>query len=199
MRRFIKDLMIGKGNALSGLLALGIVSAIAFGCTCDKNFDLGNLGKNSESNRTETNTDNTPEPTKNEKTLSDEPRGDVPSERDMEDLVKTTLLDFNDAVKKGDFTDFHSKISRVWKRTSTPETFNQGFSEFIDKQIDISGIKDKYADFDPEPSVEKKNRYKVLSAKGRYDTSPLPTRFDMEYIEEGGDWKLISIRVDTRR
>src|SRR5690606_101168 len=134
-----------------------------------------------------------------EDSLSDEPRGDVPSEREVERLVKTTLLDFNDAVQKGDFTDFHTKISKFWKRTASPEKFNQSFSEFIEKRVDISSIKGKTAVFSPEPSVSRKSGYKVLSAKGRYITSPLPTRFELEYINEGGAWKLVSIRVDTRQ
>lgn len=197
MRRLIKNLMLGKSNFMSGVIALGIVSAIALGCTCDKNF--GNLGKNTESNSNVANTEATPKKTSPEDTLSDSPRGDVPSEREMERLVKRTLLDFNDAVQKGDFTDFHSKISNVWKKTSTPEKFNQGFSEFIQKDIDISNIEGKIASFDPQPTVKRKSGYKVLEAKGKYDTSPLPVRFENEYIQEGGDWKLISIRVDTRK
>lgn len=201
MRRLIKELMIGKNNLLSGIIALGVVSAIALGCTCNKEFDFANLGKNEETNRNAANTETekTPETTDRDSALSDEPRGDVPSEREMERLVKGTLLDFNEAVQQGDFTDFHSKISKVWKRTASPEKFNQGFNEFIEKKIDISGIKSKTAEFDPQPTVARKSGYKVLTAKGRYDTSPLPTRFELEYINEAGDWKLISIRVDTRK
>ena len=199
MRRLIKELIWGKNNFFNSLIAIGVVTAIALGCNCGKDFDLSNLGKNNDSNKTVVNTDSTPAATPEESTLSDEPRGDVPSEREMDDLTKTTLLDFNDAVLSGDFTDFHSKISNVWKKTSTPETFNQGFKEFIDKKIDISTIKGKTAEYDPQPTVARKSGYKVLSAKGKYETSPLPTRFETEYIKEGSDWKLISIRVDTRK
>lgn len=199
MRRLIKELMVGKNNLMSGLIALGIVSLIALGCTCNKDFKLGNTSGNTESNSTVSNTDKTPEPSSPEDKLSDTPRGEVPSELDMEKLTKTTLLDFNDAVQKGDFSDFYDTISKVWKRTSTPQKFNEGFSEFIDKKIDISNIKGKVAQFDPQPTVKKKSGYQVLDAKGKYDTSPLPVRFETEYIKEGGEWKLISIRVDTRK
>jgi hypothetical protein len=197
MRRLIKELLTGKNNFMSGVIALGIVSTIALGCNCNKDF--GNLGTNTESNTTVANTEATPKKTSPEDALSDSSRGDVPSEREMERLVKRTLLDFNDAVQKGDFTDFHSKISKVWKKTASPEKFNQGFSEFIQKKIDISNIEGKVASFDPQPNVKRKSGYKVLEAKGKYDTSPLPVRFENEYIQEDGDWKLISIRVDTRK
>lgn len=194
--RLIKDLVWGKSNLFNGIIGLGVVCAIALGCNCSKDF--GNLGKNTESNSTVFNTSTTPDKTP-ESTLSDTPRGDVPSERDMEDLVQETLLDFNDAVQKGDFTDFHEKISNVWKSTSSPEKFNEGFKQFIEKKVDISDIKGKTATFDPQPTVTTKGKYKVLSATGKYDTYPLPVRFENEYIKEGGTWKLISIRVDTRK
>ncbi|MGI9054232.1 MAG: hypothetical protein ACR2F2_00375 [Pyrinomonadaceae bacterium] len=199
MRRLIRELIWGKNNFFNSLIAIGVVTAIALGCKCGKDLDLSNIGKSNDSNKTVVNTDTTPEKTPIENTLSDESRGDVPSEREMEKLTKATLLDFNDAIQGGDFTDFHSKISSVWKKTSTPETFNQGFKEFIDKKIDISDVKNKNGVFDPQPTVKRKSGYKVLSAKGRYESSPLPTRFETEYIEEDGDWKLISIRVDTRK
>ncbi|MEO6588514.1 MAG: hypothetical protein ABIP06_04215 [Pyrinomonadaceae bacterium] len=199
MRRLVKELMLGKNNVISGVIALGIVSAVAMGCTCGKNFDLANLSKDKETNQTVSNTDSTPDSTPAGDTLSDKSRGEVPSEREMEDLTKTTLLDFNEAVQSGDFTDFHGNISKVWKKTATPDAFNQGFKEFIDKKIDISGVKNQNADFDPQPTVTKKRGYKVLSANGKYDIYPLPAKFETEYIQEGGDWKLISIRIDTRK
>lgn len=194
--RLIKDLVWGKSNLFNGIIGLGVVCAIALGCNCSKDF--GNIGKNTESNSTVFNTSTEPAKTP-ESTLSDTPRGDVPSERDMEDLVKETLLDFNDAVQQGDFTDFHEKISSVWKSTSSPEKFNEGFKQFIDAKSDFSGIKGKTATFDPQPTVTTKGKYKILSASGKYDTYPLPVRFQNEYIKEGGTWKLISIRVDTRK
>lgn len=194
--RLIKELVLGKNNLFNGVIGLAVLCAIALGCNCSKDF--GNISSNTESNSTVSNTTSTPEKTP-ESTLSDTPRGDVPSERDMEELTQETLLDFNDAVQKGDFTDFHSKISNVWKATASPQKFNEGFSEFIEKKVDISNIKGKEATFDPQPSVTTKGKYKVLQANGKYDTYPLPVRFENEYIKEGGTWKLISIRVDTRK
>jgi hypothetical protein len=60
-------------------------------------------------------------------------------------------------------------------------------------------VRNKNAEFSPEPTVTKKSGYKILTAKGRYDTVPLPTKFETEYLKEDGEWKLFSIRVDTRK
>lgn len=197
--KLIKELVCGKNNLFNGVIGLAVLCAIVMGCNCSKDFgNLANTASNGNTTVTNTGTSSSPDRSP-DSTLSDESRGDVPSERDMEELVQETLLDFNDAVQKGDFTDFHDKVSTVWKSTSTPQKFNEGFSEFIDKKVDISGIRGKEATFDPQPTVTTKGKYKVLQANGKYDTYPLPVRFENEYIKEGGEWKLISIRVDTRK
>ena len=201
-------------------LLVGILALFSLGTGCTGSFNIGNANsettnkvednrmsdnksavnaeKTSNSKTETSNTDSAEKPDENvEKPFASD--GELPNEAQLQAMTTEILLKFNDAVQKGDFTDFHGNISSVWKKTSTPETFNQGFKEFIDKKIDISTIKGKTAEYDPQPTVVKKSGYKVLSAKGNYDTSPLPTRFDIEYIQEGSEWKLISIRVDTRK
>ena len=40
MRRLIKELIWGKNNFFNGMIAIGVVTAIALGCNCGKDFDL---------------------------------------------------------------------------------------------------------------------------------------------------------------
>ena len=137
-------------------------------------------------------------PKKNTFEKADARKGEMPSDEELQEMVKTSLLDFNAAVKKGDFADFHDTISRTWKKQTTPETFNTAFSQFIEKKLDISEISSKSADFSPTPDIEKTQGINVLHVVGEYDTSPNATKFDMKYIPDGNDWKLLAIRVDTR-
>ncbi len=138
-------------------------------------------------------------PVKNTFDKADAKKGVMPSDGEMQEIVKESLTDFNDAVKQGDFADFHDKISATWKKQVTPEQFNTAFSEFIQKKLDISEIRSMEADFSPAPSIDKSQGVSILKVVGQYDTSPNPTRFDMKYVPDGSDWKLLSIRVDTRK
>jgi hypothetical protein len=130
---------------------------------------------------------------------ADASRGTVPADDELQDMTHTALTDFNNAVQQGDFTDFYATISKAWQKQTTPETFNQGFKEFIDKKVDISKSNSMDASFSPEPSVEKKGGTSVLNVQGRYETSPLPVKFKLTYIPEGKQWKLFGIEVDTTR
>lgn len=197
--KLIKELFCGKNNLFNGVIGLAVLCAIVMGCNCSKDFgNLANTSSNGNTTVTNTGTSSSPDRTSDDDP-SDSPSGDVPSNREIDELVQETLLDFNDAVQKGDFTEFHDKIANVWKSTSTPQKLNEGFKEFIDKKVEISSIRGKEPTFDPQPTVTTKGKYKVLQVNGKYDTLPLPVRFENEYINEGGEWKLIGIRVDTRK
>lgn len=129
---------------------------------------------------------------------ADASKGEMPSDDEMQQIVRTTLLDFNDAIKQGDFTDFHGKISKTWQKQTTPETFNSAFSEFITKKLDISEVSSLDAEFSPAPTIDRSQGVKMLLVKGKYDTTPLPAKFDLKYIPDGKEWKLFAIQIDTR-
>lgn len=67
------------------------------------------------------------------------------------------------------------------------------FREFIDKRIDIAGIRDCEPQIAP-PAVNEKNG---LTLAGHYPTQPSRVRFELEYAWEGGGWKLTSITVNV--
>ncbi|HEY0047722.1 MAG TPA: hypothetical protein VGB68_00440, partial [Pyrinomonadaceae bacterium] len=72
---------------------------------------------------------------KKEKTISttkvNAAKYEVPEDEQMQEMTRTALMDFNEAVQDGDFASFHSTISKTWQKQTTPEKFNQVFSEFI--------------------------------------------------------------------
>lgn len=179
-------------SALSnGFLALIIVGLIGLGCTCNdkEGFNWGSKKENS-SNKDVGND--------REIAKADASKGEMPSDEELQEIVKETLLDFDKAVLKGDFSDFYKSISKEWKSQSKPETFNKGFDEFIKKRISIGSIRNKEADFSPDPKIDTSQRLDVLEVAGSYATSPNPTKFELSYVPNGKEWKLFAIRVDNR-
>ncbi|MEZ5425497.1 MAG: hypothetical protein R2747_04465 [Pyrinomonadaceae bacterium] len=119
----------------------------------------------------------------------------VPGEEKLQELVKGTLLEFNNALEQEDFTDFHQTISQAWQKEITPEELNEAFSELIDKQVNISAIRSLEAKFSEKPKITNINNFQVLSVDGNYPTEPLKTNFKLEYVLEEGSWKLSRIEV----
>lgn len=192
MKKHLHDLIFGRSTILSGIVALSIMALIVLGCSCGKNFDLSNLGLDNSS------PSSSPSPTSaKSKAKADASKGDVPSDDQLQTLAKTTVLDFNDAIQSGDFSDFHATLSKPFQKQVSAEKLGGVFHEFIDAKVNFKEVKDLDAKFTSTPSVEKTLGYQMLTLKGNYATSPRKTNFELKYIPEGSDWKLSSIDINT--
>lgn len=196
MKSLINSLFFGRDTRLSGAIALSVVLLVLLGCTCGKNFDLSNMGSNSSSTNSSS-SDDTPSKTKPTFTKADASKGELPSNAELQDMVKTTLLDFDSAIQKEDFSDFYAHICKPWQSQTSPEKLKTSFQPFIDKHISITPIKSLDAEFSPDPEVGREVGFKTLMLQGKYDTSPNLTKFEINYIPEGKEWKLSKIVVDT--
>src|SRR5829696_5854783 len=108
MKQLINEILFGKNSMVSGIIALVVISAIGLGCFCNK--DKFESLSNTSSTTPSPSASPSPSPTK-AYTKADASKAQVPSDDEMQDMVKRTLLDFNDALQKEDFSDFHKTIS----------------------------------------------------------------------------------------
>lgn len=196
MKNLINKMIFGKNANVSLFAVLGILSFVVLGCTGLGRKDTNSVVTNSSPSATSTPTASTPKPTF---VKADASKAEMPSDPELQDMVKKTLLDFDKAVDEADFTDFYDNISKAWKKQTSPSELKTSFQGFIDKKISISKISSMEADFSPDPVVEKEIGYKTLKLQGRYDTSPNSTKFLLHYIPDGKDWKLSRIEVDTTK
>ncbi len=118
----------------------------------------------------------------------------IPTERQLQQLAERTLLDFNSALAKGDFTDFHAGTSERWRfrgkdpraliyagrdpkklEASDPENHSQrltvgaldrAFRPFIEAKVDLSTITAAKLIFDEPPAL---NTNAVLNLRGHLD------------------------------
>jgi ABC-type transporter MlaC component len=175
-------------NQVNGIIAAAIVLAIALGCTCNKEFNLANEDK----------------PAANSKS-SDNPFGkttDDDAEPDNEQvaaLVRETMSDFTDAIRTGDFSTLYEKASSDFQSTYTEDQTAAVFKEFVDKKSLVLPILAKTDSmqpiFDTPPSIRNEKGLDILVANGKYDTKPVPVRFEYEYVKRGGEWKMLKLIV----
>ncbi len=118
----------------------------------------------------------------------------LPSDENSKALVLESLLDFNQAVHDKSFDAFHGKISRAWQEQITADKLKEVFQQFIDKNLDISGIKTVDPILSEPPQL---NSDGLLVLKGYYPTKPLKVNFQLKYIYEHPAWKLFGIKVNV--
>lgn len=198
MKKTLRQIICGKENKFNGLIALVIVSFIVLGCNCNKLNELASKDNNSTnpSNTFTPPTNTGPAPAKDPTyTKADASKKQIPSEAEMQDMIKTTVLEFNSAVQAEDFTDFHAKSSKALQRTANPVKMKETFQQFIDGEMDISSISSMTASITSPAKLENRSGYNVLSVSGEYPTYGVRTTFDLQYVGEGKDWKLLLIKI----
>lgn len=129
-------------------------------------------------------------------------KAEIPANDKLQTLVKSTFLDFGDAIQNEDFTDFHKKAAKVWRDSSSPEEMDKAFAVFIDNKDNYNfkkAISSLDATFTPAPAIEQVSGLDALVVRGNYPTKPEVTNFEMKYTMEDGNWKLIGINVKTSK
>lgn len=137
--------------------------------------------------------------TKSDSKTSDA-KPEIPSNEKLQTLVKTTFLDFGDAVQTGDFSDFHKKVAKVWRDDSSPEKLAEAFKTFVDEKEDYNfkkAVTPMDATFTPAPTLDKVAGLDALIVKGYYPTKPQRANFELKYTMDDGSWKLIGINIKT--
>ncbi|MFN2501009.1 MAG: hypothetical protein ABR530_03235 [Pyrinomonadaceae bacterium] len=186
MKKLLNELLFGRNAKFSGLIALGIVGSIALGCNCGKNVDLGNLAKQPNNSATSPSSTST---------------GDsVPSNAEVESMVKETTAQFAEAVDSGDFSDLYESASSDFQKTYTLDQMTAAFKSYTDKKSVVvpvlKRVQNADAEFTKEPSLRTENRLSILVASGKFPTKPYGVRFDYEYVMRQGEWKLLKLVVN---
>ncbi|MFM9903799.1 MAG: hypothetical protein ACKVQJ_04420 [Pyrinomonadaceae bacterium] len=126
---------------------------------------------------------------------------EVPGNEKLQTLVKTTFLDFGDAVQTGDFSDFHKKVAKVWRDDSSPDKLAEAFAAFVDDKENYNfkkAVSPMEATFTPAPAIEKVSGLDALVVKGYYPTKPQRANFELKYTMDDGSWKLIGINIKVK-
>jgi len=205
MKTLVSKILFGR-DRFTGLIATGIIALFVLGCTCGKNFDLGNIGKDSNSSRPSDNSSRTSTSDKSN-TSSDNPFGDstdetdsdIPSSTLTDALVKDTTAQLANAISTEDFSSIYSDSSPDFKKTYTEDQMKGIFKSYIENKSAVLPIMAKAISMDPEyttaPHLRNENGLSILVTSGKYSTSPAAMQFDYEYVNRNDKWKLLKLVV----
>lgn len=126
----------------------------------------------------------------------------IPEQEELKNLVHDTVLLFIKAIEKEDFSSFYQSIADLWKGQTSEEEFQKmmldNFQSFIgNEEIDLTVVEGKKPVFDQDPKI---NEDGLLVVNGHYSIEPAPLDFELKYIYEDTNWKLVGIdmRVDMK-
>ena len=118
----------------------------------------------------------------------------MPGATQQEQLVKITLLTFNDANITGNYTVLHAKLSKPFRDQFSPDKLKEIFKDFVAKEITIDPI----ATLPPVATDPAKiGDDGILTLTGYFDTKPKQVKYRLRYLPSDGSWKAIGIKVDV--
>lgn len=136
---------------------------------------------------------------KGSKSNTDTADKDLPSDADVESLVKDSVADFTEAVDSENFSGFRANSSKNFQATYSPDLLKSTFKAFIDNKTllvpSLNDVANQAASFSVGPRIRTEQGYKVLVANGSFSSSPRPVEFETEYVMEKGSWKLLKLQV----
>lgn len=118
----------------------------------------------------------------------------VPNDAEQEILVKATLMTFNDANLTGNYSVLHDKASKPFRAQLSVQKLADSFKVYRDKKVNLESIVG--ADIDSAKATFNKDG--VLNVRGRFKDDEKRIRFDLNFVDEGGVWKLLGINVSYK-
>ncbi|HEY7608353.1 MAG TPA: hypothetical protein VIF14_03905 [Alphaproteobacteria bacterium] len=110
-------------------------------------------------------------------------------------LALRSLADFNEAVRRGDFSAFHATLARPFRAKYSPAQLKTIFKAFVESKIDLKPIEQLDPVFTRGPGLEGG----TLELAGYFATRPSQVHFELSYVMEDGAWRLTGINVRVAR
>jgi hypothetical protein len=185
MKKIINNLIWSGDNRMNGLIALAIVGFIAIGCACPRDNDRsGNTGSD---NPFDTSTNNSADA----------------DEALIKATIKATTAKFANAISTEDFTSLYAETAPEFQQQFTKEQLANEFRDFTRQKRQLLPILSKTVSMEPEftetPSTRDEGGNEVLTAAGKYATTPLPVTFRYEYVKKGASWKLLKLEIYVKK
>ena len=120
----------------------------------------------------------------------------IPRDEELKLLVTNTFREFDSGIQAKSMTMFWDSFSELAKSRVTPSEVDEGFQLFIDSEGfsgAISKVEGVEPVFDQPPAIDDQG---TLVLSGYYPTTPLTVRFNLGYVYEHPQWKLLGINVD---
>lgn len=121
-------------------------------------------------------------------------KSEVPDTRESMMLVKNTIRHFARAINNKDMSKFHMFVSQTFQKEVSITKLNSVFKSFMDMNIDFMVLDTMKPVLDPQPVLNNG----ILVIRGYYETSPKRLYYDLSYIRENKQWKLLNMNIEIK-
>lgn len=135
-----------------------------------------------------------PEPASEAPAAEESAAGDMPDEAAQQQLVADTLHAFAASINGDDFGILHQTAAQPFQDQISVDTLRTQFEGFVEEKVDLSVLDTLTPAIDSSSAIDANG---ILHLTGSYPTKPSRVNFDLQYMQEDGEWKLVSINVQV--
>ena len=122
--------------------------------------------------------------------------GSVPPKEEYIRLARRTVAQVAESLRTRNTRPLYDSISETWKRQISPEKFQEIFSGMMKSGIDLTPL-EQVSPKEVKPAFLDKDN--LLNVRIYYPSRPVDIAFDLDYINEGGTWKLLGINIHGKQ
>ncbi|QDU64461.1 hypothetical protein Pan216_53510 [Planctomycetes bacterium Pan216] len=119
---------------------------------------------------------------------------DGPAPVSVNSLVIATLSELNLALRQRDFGAFQQSLAESARKGITEEKLSESFQPLIEKGRFLDGIESATPTYREPPRFDKG----LLRTAGKIELRDTQVAFELNYAQEGGEWKLVGLKTDVR-
>ena len=119
---------------------------------------------------------------------------EIPSEREQDVMIRSTLAAFNDANMTNNYTVLMAKASRQLQSQATPEQLQTAFAQFRDNLLFFEDIVTATRDSSEMATIDNEG---VLVLAGTFKTDEMKVKYRLRFAQNAKVWKLLGINVNT--
>ena len=120
----------------------------------------------------------------------------APDANAAEILVKSSLMTLNDANLTGNYAVFHARFHPAQQPRVSVQLLTDVFARFRNDKNNFEAVVAMKPVYTEGPSVDRPG---MLKMKGHFDTRPQRITFDLAYVREGEEWRLLRILINVVR
>jgi hypothetical protein len=120
----------------------------------------------------------------------------MPPDKTISRIVRDSMILFSEAIRQRSFKEFYDNVSLAWQADLTLKQLQRAFQNYIDNDVNMSGVADLEPVFDAPPQMTSDG---LLIVSGHYPSQPMQVVFNLKFIYELPNWKLFGVSVDLRK
>jgi hypothetical protein len=117
----------------------------------------------------------------------------LPSDRKLQELIEDSIGAFVIAIQRRDFAGYYAGLAQRGRRLTAATDLPRLYKSALGQPFDLAALRARPPEMLVPPVLERDG---TLRLRGRYLARPIGLRFELRYVYEDTEWRLMTAKFD---